>query len=144
MKTLYVKPAQATREWWIIDARDQILGRVASTVASILRGKFKPHFVPHQELGDYVIVINADKVVVSGNKGQDKMYHFHSRYPGGMKDFNFDALLKRRPVAPLEIAIRGMLPKNRLGRKLFGNVKVYAGEKHPHVAQKPQVFEIKE
>ncbi len=144
MKTLYVKPAQATREWWIIDAKDQVLGRVASTVASILKGKYKPYFVPHQELGDYVIVINADKVVVSGNKGQDKIYHFHSRYPGGMKNYSFDALLKRRPVAPLEIAIRGMLPKNRLGRKLFTNVKVYAGERHPHAAQKPRVYEFKE
>lgn len=144
MKTLYVNPDKAPRNWWVIDAKDQVLGRVASAVASIVRGKHKPHFVPHQEVGDYVIVINAGKVAVTGDKAKDKVYHFHSRYPGGMKNFTFEALLKRRPEAPLEIAIRGMLPKNRLGRKLFQNVKVYPDERHPHAAQKPRVFEIKE
>ena len=144
MKTVYVNPEKAPRDWWLVDAKDKTLGRVAAEVAAVLRGKKKPHFVPHQEIGDYVVVINAGKVVVSGNKEQDKMYHFHSRFPGGMKNFSFAALLKRRPEAPLEIAIRGMLPKNRLGRKLFNNVKVYADEKHPHVAQKPRVLEIKE
>lgn len=144
MKTLYVKPAEAERQWHIIDASGKILGRVATEVASILRGKNKPHFVPHHELGDYVVVINADKIAVTGLKMSDKIYHDHTRFAGGMKDKTLAELLRRRPEAPLEIAIRGMLPKNRLGRKLFKNVKVYSGDRHPHAAQKPQVLEIKE
>lgn len=144
MKTVYVSPEKVDRKWWLIDAKDQVLGKVAAEVARILRGKHKACFVPHQEIGDYVVVINADKVQVTGNKEQDKIYHFHSRYPGGLRSFPFKDLIRRRPVAPLEIAIRGMLPKNRLGRKLFKNVKVYAGDKHPHAAQKPQIHVIQE
>ncbi len=144
MKTLYVKPAVAVRNWHIVDASGKILGRVAAEVAAILRGKNKPHFVPHHELGDYVVVINAAQIKVTGQKVTDKIYIDHTRFPGGIKSKTFGEMIKRKPVAPLEIAIRGMLPKNRLGRKLFNNVKVYSDGRHPHVAQKPQPMSIKE
>jgi large subunit ribosomal protein L13 len=142
MKTLYVKPKDVSRKWYVIDANGKTLGRVAVKVASILRGKHKPFFVPHQEIGDYVIVINAEKIVVSGSKRTDKIYYNYSGHPGGMKAVSFEKMLERKPAYPLETAIRGMLPKNRLGRKLFGNAKVYAGETHPHGAQMPERLEI--
>ena len=142
MKTLYVKPKDATRKWYIIDANGKTLGRVAVKVATLLRGKHKPIFVPHQEIGDYVIVVNADKIAVTGSKRTDKIYYNYSGYQGGMRATPFGKMLEHKPTYPLETAIRGMLPKNRLGRKLFGNVKVYAGEAHPHGAQKPEALEI--
>jgi large subunit ribosomal protein L13 len=142
MKTLYVKPKDVVRKWYIIDANGKTLGRVAVKVASILRGKHKPFFVPHQEIGDYVIIINADKIAVSGSKRTDKIYYNYSGHPGGMKAMTFEKMMERKPAYPLETAIRGMLPKNRLGRKLFGNAKVYAGEAHPHGAQQPERLEI--
>jgi len=142
MKTVFVTPATADRRWYIIDAAGKPLGRVAAKVASILRGKNKPTFTPSQETGDYVIVVNADKVMVTGQKRQNKMYYHHTGFPGGIKEFNFADLIDRNPISPMEIAIRGMLPKGPLGRKLFKNVKVYAGPNHPHAAQMPTVIDL--
>ena len=142
MKTLFVKPAEAERKWYVIDAEGKVLGRVAAKVASILRGKEKATYAPHQEIGDYVVVINADKIVVTGRKVTQKMYYRHSGYVGGMKATNFESLIARHPVDPLELAIKGMLPKGPLGRKLFKNVKVCAGANHPHAAQNPQIIEL--
>jgi large subunit ribosomal protein L13 len=142
MNTVFIKPAVAERKWFIIDAKDKILGRVAAKAASIVRGKEKVIFAPHQEIGDYVVVVNAGKVAVSGRKSQQKLYHHHSGYVGGLKTHTFEKLIERHPVSPLELAIKGMLPKGPLGRKLLKNVKVYAGQEHPHAAQNPQVIEL--
>ncbi|MDR2021580.1 MAG: 50S ribosomal protein L13 [Treponema sp.] len=142
MNTVFIKPAGAERKWFIIDAKDKILGRVAAKAASIVRGKEKVIFAPHQEIGDYVVVVNAGKVAVSGRKAQQKLYHHHSGYVGGLKTHTFEKLIERHPVSPLELAIKGMLPKGPLGRKLLKNVKVYAGQEHPHAAQNPQVIEL--
>jgi large subunit ribosomal protein L13 len=142
MKTVFVKPADAERNWFVIDAQDKILGRVAARVASIVRGKEKATFAPHQELGDYVVVINADKIAVSGSKRQSKMYYRHTGFVGGLKSDSFEELAARHPGAPLELAIKGMLPKGPLGRKLLKNVKIYAGADHPHVAQNPRAIEL--
>jgi large subunit ribosomal protein L13 len=142
MNTVFIKPAEVERKWFIIDAEDKILGRVAARAASIVRGKEKAIFAPHQEIGDYVVVVNAGKVAVSGRKVQQKLYHHHSGYVGGLKTHTFEKLIARRPVSPLELAIKGMLPKGPLGRKLLKNVKIYAGQEHPHAAQNPQVIEL--
>jgi len=141
MKTVFAKPASVERKWYIIDAEGKVLGRVAAKVASIVRGKNKAIFVPHQEVGDFVIVINADKIVVTGRKEQQKMYYRHSGYPGGLKSNNFESLIARHPTMPLEIAIKGMLPKGPLGRKMAKNAKLYAGSSHPHSSQKPAPIE---
>jgi large subunit ribosomal protein L13 len=142
MKTIFVTSATAERSWYIIDAEGKPLGRVAAKVASVLRGKNKPTYTPSQETGDFVIVINAEKVAITGRKRQDKMYYRHSGYPGGLKDFTFNELLGRDPVAPLELAVRGMLPKGPLGRKLYKNAKIYAGSQHPHAAQTPAAIDL--
>ncbi|GAB1433023.1 50S ribosomal protein L13 [Spirochaetota bacterium] len=142
MKTVFVKPAEVERSWFVIDAQGQRLGRVAVKAASLARGKHKASYTPHQEVGDYVIIINADKIEVSGNKANDKVYFKHTGYAGGLKKTNFTALIERHPADPLEIAIRGMLPKGPLGRKLAQNVKVYAGPNHPHAAQSPRAIEV--
>jgi large subunit ribosomal protein L13 len=142
MKTLYVKPKDVSRKWFLIDANGKTLGRVAVKVATLLRGKHKPIYVPHQEIGDFVVVINAEKIAVTGRKRTDKIYYNYSDYVGGMKALTFEKMIARRPAYPLEAAIRGMLPKNRLGRKLFNNAKVYAGGEHPHGAQQPETIEI--
>lgn len=142
MKTLCVKPEDANRVWYIIDAQGKRLGRIAAKVASMLRGKTKPTYTPNMETGDYVIVINADKITVSGRKYDNKMYYYHTGFPGGIKENTYRALVGRNPVYPLEIAIRGMLPKGPLGRKIYGNVKVYAGPDHPHAAQQPTAIEV--
>ncbi|MCE5255674.1 MAG: 50S ribosomal protein L13 [Spirochaetaceae bacterium] len=142
MKTVFVTPATAKRNWYVIDAEGKPLGRVAVKVASILRGKNKPTYTPSQETGDFVIVINADKVAITGRKRQNKMYYRHSGYPGGLKDSTFDELIGHNPVAPMELAIWGMLPKGVLGRKLYKNVKVYAGSNHPHAAQMPVAIDL--
>ncbi|MDR3020770.1 MAG: 50S ribosomal protein L13 [Treponema sp.] len=142
MKTVFAKPASVERKWYIIDAEGMVLGRVAAKVASIVRGKNKAIFMPNQEIGDFVVVINADKVVVTGRKTQDKMYYRHSGYVGGLKSTNFEKLQARHPTKPLEIAIKGMLPKGPLGRKLAKNAKLYAGTEHPHSSQKPLPIEI--
>lgn len=142
MNTIFVKEADQQRAWYVVDAAGKPLGRVAAKVASVLRGKHKATYAPHQEMGDHVIVINADKVAVSGGKEQKKMYYKHTGFVGHLKQFNFETLLARHPEQPLELAIKGMLPHNRLGRTLFGNVKVYAGAEHPHAAQNPQPLEV--
>jgi len=142
MKTIFVKEDQFDRKWFVVDAEGKNLGHVAAKVAHVLRGKHKPLFAPHQECGDFVIVINADKFTVTGGKEQKKKYYYHSRHPGGLRTFTLSAMLERRPIYPLEHAIRGMLPKNRLGRKIFTNLKVYAGADHPHAAQQPVPLEI--
>ena len=142
MKTVFVKPDSVERKWFLIDAEEKVLGRVASRVASILRGKEKVVFAPHQELGDYVVIINADKVAVTGTKAKDKLYHRHTGYVGGLKTVNFESLIKKHPSSPLELAIKGMLPKGPLGRKLLKNAKVYPGAEHPHAAQNLVKIEI--
>ena len=141
MKTEFVSPAKAVRKWFLLDAEGKVLGRVAARVASIVRGKEKVAFAPHQEVGDYVVVINADKIALTGNKAKQKQYHRHTGYVGGLKTTNFEKLIERRSTSPLELAIKGMLPKGPLGRKLAKNVKIYAGANHPHDSQKPVSIE---
>jgi len=141
MKTVFAKPASVERKWYVIDAEGKVLGRVAAKVAAIVRGKNKAIFVPHQEIGDFVVVINADKIVVTGRKVQQKMYYRHSGYVGGLKTDTFEKLIARHPTKPLENAIKGMLPKGPLGRKMAKNVKLYAGTAHPHISQKPVPIE---
>ncbi|OQX29565.1 MAG: 50S ribosomal protein L13 [Spirochaeta sp. LUC14_002_19_P3] len=142
MKTLYKKPKDIERKWFIIDAAGKPLGRVAAKTAYLLRGKHRPFYVPFHEVGDYVIITNADKVHLSGKKEQDKLYYRHSGYLGGLKVENYSKLAARKPAAPMEKAVRGMLPKGPLGNKLYRNVKIYAGAAHPHDAQKPEPMEL--
>jgi large subunit ribosomal protein L13 len=142
MKTEIIKTAALDRKWFVIDAEGKVLGRVASKVATIVRGKNKPIFAPHQEMGDYVVVINAGKITVTGRKARQKMYYRHSGYVGGLKSPNFAALVARHPTQPLELAIKGMLPKGPLGRKLAKNAKIYAGAEHPHAAQNPTAITL--
>jgi large subunit ribosomal protein L13 len=134
--------AQSGQRWYLIDAEGQVLGRVATTVANILRGKGKPTFTPHMDGGDYVIVINADKVVTTGNKESQKVYYRHSNYPGGLKATPLKVMRQKHPERMLEHAVRGMLPKNTLGKKIYLHMKVYAGPNHPHEAQKPERLEL--
>jgi large subunit ribosomal protein L13 len=142
MKTIFVKPLELEQKWFIIDAAGQPLGRVAVKAADILRGKNKPYYTPHQAVGDHVIVINATEATLSGKKKADKMYYRHSGYLGGLKTENYEKLVSRKPTAPMEKAIKGMLPKGTLGNTLFSNVKVYAGAVHPHAAQQPVKIEM--
>ena len=142
MKTIFVNPKDVERKWWLVDAEGQTLGRLASRIVLVLRGKNKAAFVPHQEVGDWVVVVNADKVRVTGKKLTDKIYYRFTGYPGGVRQEPMGRRMARRPTFPLEQAIKGMLPKGPLGRKLFKNVKVYAGAVHPHAAQKPQKIEL--
>ena len=137
MKTIFYKEREIPRSWYVIDAAGKPLGRVAAKVAAMARGKHKALYAPPQESGDYIIVINADKVAVTGNKDKDKMYHHHTGFPGGLKSVNFNTLIGKKPTEPLYIAVKGMLPKGSLGRKLLKNVKIYAGSEHPHAAQNP-------
>ncbi len=134
--------AHAGQRWYLIDAGGQVLGRVATTVAQLLRGKGKPTFTPHMDGGDYVIVVNADKVVVTGNKETDKFYYRHSGYPGGLKQVGYEELLSKRPEKAIELAVKGMLPHNKLARQIIKKLKVYPGAEHPHAAQQPKPFEI--
>ena len=142
MKTIFVKPAEIERKWFVIDVKEKPLGRVAARIASILRGKEKAVFAPHQETGDFVVVVNAEKIALTGRKVEQKLYHRHTGYVGGLKTMNFQKMMKKNPCTPLELAIKGMLPKGPLGRKLLKNVKIYPGAVHPHIAQNPQVLEI--
>ena len=142
MKTIFVKPSDVERKWFLIDAAGQPLGRVAVKAASILRGKNKALYTPHQEVGDYVIIVNAKEAVMTGKKKADKMYYRHSGYLGGLKSENYDKLVSRKPTAPMEKAVKGMLPRGPLGFKLFTNVKIYAGAEHPHTAQQPVKLEM--
>jgi large subunit ribosomal protein L13 len=138
MKTIFPNPKDIEHKWYLIDAEGKRLGRLAVRIADIVRGKTKPTFTPNGDFGDFVIVINADKVQVTGRKKTDKLYHRYSGYPGGLTTETFAKVIKRKPTFPLEHAIKGMLPKGPLGRRLFTNVKVYAGSSHPHEAQKPE------
>lgn len=141
-KTYSMKESEIDRKWFIIDAEGKILGRLASEIANILRGKHKPQYTPHMEMGDNIVVINAEKVALSGTKANDKEYFRHSQYPGGDKFINIKRIMKKKPEFVIEHAVKGMLPKNRLGRKIFHNMKVYTGNEHPHAAQKPKKLEI--
>ena len=144
MKTYYAKPLEVEREWFVIDATDQILGKVAAKAATILRGKHKPQYTPHVDTGDFVIVINADKIRVTGNKALDKRYYRHSGYPGGQKSENFTEAMAKHPERVIEHAVKGMLPKTTLGRAMGKKLKVYAGPEHPHAAQKPREIKMEE
>ncbi|WP_433499623.1 50S ribosomal protein L13 [Sphaerimonospora sp. CA-214678] len=142
MRTFSPKPNDVERQWYVIDATDVVLGRLASQVATLLRGKHKPIFAPHVDTGDFVIVVNADKVALSGNKLQQKKAYRHSGYPGGLRAVTYGELMEKRPDRAVEKAVRGMLPKNSLGRKMAKKLKVYAGPEHPHQAQQPVPYQI--
>jgi large subunit ribosomal protein L13 len=144
MKTYSPKPEHIERRWYVMDANGQVLGRLASEVATILRGKHKPMFAPHMDTGDHVIVINADKIELTGNKGEDKYAYYHSGYPGGIRAVQYKDLMAKRPVAAVEKAIKGMLPKNSLGRQMVKKLHVVAGGEHPHAAQKPVALAVGE
>jgi large subunit ribosomal protein L13 len=144
VRTYSPKPGEIERRWHVIDATDVVLGRLATHAATLLRGKHKPVFAPHVDTGDFVIVVNAGKVALTGNKRQTKVAYRHSGFPGGLKQVSYDALLEKRPERAIELAVKGMLPHNRLGRKLIRKLKVYAGPEHPHEAQQPVPFEIKQ
>jgi large subunit ribosomal protein L13 len=142
MKTIFVKPKDVERKWWLVDADGQTLGRLASRITTVLRGKHKPIYSPHMETGDFVVVVNAEKVKITGNKREQKVYYRHSGYPGGLKTEVLGKLMRTKPTFALEHAIKGMLPRGKMGRKIFKNVKVYAGAEHPHGAQKPEKLEL--
>jgi large subunit ribosomal protein L13 len=142
MKTIYVKPADLQHKWYVLDATNVPLGKLAVKAATLLQGKHKPYFTPHQPVGDFVVVINAGKVALTGRKGEQKTYYRHTGYPGGIRSETFDSIIVRKPVFPVEHAIKGMLPKNKLGRKLFTRLKVYAGSDHPHAAQQPEQITV--
>ena len=142
MRTYSPKPSDIERKWYVIDATDIVLGRLASQVAVLLRGKHKPTYAPHMDMGDYVIVINAEKIALTGSKREDKMAYHHSGFPGGLRAINYAELLETHPERAIEKAVRGMLPKNRLARQQIKKLKVYAGPEHPHESNKPEVFEL--
>jgi large subunit ribosomal protein L13 len=141
MKTYSAKPGEITREWYVVDAQGKTLGRLATQIADTLRGKRKPQFTPHIDTGDFVIVVNADKIHVTGNKLDQKKYYRHSGYPGGLRERTLREQLERRPTEVLRIAVKGMLPKNRLARQQITKLKIYAGPEHPHEAQNPKPLE---
>jgi large subunit ribosomal protein L13 len=141
-KTYVVKEADIQRKWILVDASGQTLGRLASRIAQVLKGKHKPTYSPHLDGGDYVVVINADKIAVTGRKMDQKAYYRHTGYPGGIRETNLRGLLERHPTHALKFAVRGMLPKNRLGRRMIKKLKIYAGPEHPHQAQQPEPVEL--
>jgi large subunit ribosomal protein L13 len=142
MKTFSAKSHEVARDWYLVDASGKVLGRLASALAHRLRGKHKPEFTPHVDTGDYIVVVNAEKLRVTGNKARDKLYHRHSTYPGGIYTTNFAKLQARHPTRVLEKAVKGMLPKGPLGYAMLRKMKVYAGAAHPHDAQQPKVLEL--
>lgn len=142
MKTVSTKPHEVKRDWLVVDATDQVLGRLATTVASRLRGKHKPEYTQHVDTGDYVIVINVEKIKVTGKKANQKHYHSYSGYPGGLRSVSFRDMQDKHPERVLELAIKGMLPKNPLGRQMYRKMKIYVGSEHPHVAQQPIELKI--
>ncbi|AFV00655.1 50S ribosomal protein L13 [Simiduia agarivorans] len=142
MKTYSAKPESVQRDWFIVDADGKTLGRMAAEIASRLRGKHKPEYTPHVDTGDYIIVVNAEKVHVTGNKATDKMYHRHTEFPGGLKSMSFEKLIAHAPERTIQSAVKGMLPKGPLGRAMFRKLKVYAGSAHPHTAQQPKELNI--
>lgn len=144
MKTFSAKAKEITRKWYVVDAADKVLGRLSTEVARRLRGKHKAEYTPHADVGDYIIIINAEKIRVTGKKAADKMYHHNTGYPGGLKSINFEKLIDRHPEKVLELAIKGMLPRNPLGREMYRKLKVYTGSEHQHHAQQPEVLNIDE
>lgn len=142
MKTFSAKPETVKRDWFVIDAAGQTLGRLATEIALRLRGKHKPEYTPHVDTGDYIVVINAEQIKVTGNKTTDKKYYSHSGFPGGIKEITFEKLVVRAPERIIETAVKGMLPKNPLGRAMYRKLKVYKGAEHPHTAQQPQELKI--
>jgi len=142
MKTYSAKPGEITREWYLVDAEGKTLGRLATQIADTLRGKRKPQFTPHVDTGDFVIVVNAEKIQVTGNKLDQKRYYRHSGYPGGLRSRTLREQLERRPTEVLRVAVKGMLPKNRLARQQITKLKIYAGPEHPHEAQNPKSLEL--
>ena len=142
MKTFVTKPREVEREWFVVDATDKTLGRLASEIAQVLRGKHKPTFAPHVDCGDYVIVINAGRIAVTGNRMEQKNYYKHSQYPGGLRTTSLRHMLEKYPTRPIKYAVKGMLPKGPLGRQMLTKLKVYAGSDHPHEAQQPKPLEF--
>ncbi|NLV77170.1 MAG: 50S ribosomal protein L13 [Tissierellia bacterium] len=142
MKSYMAKPNEIDRKWYVIDAEGKVLGRLASEVATILRGKHKPIYTPHVDTGDYVIIINADKVRLTGKKLEQKEYRYHTGYPGGLRSIPYSRMMKENPEKAIQLAVKGMLPKNRLGRQMIKKLKVYSGPEHNHEAQKPELYEF--
>ncbi len=142
MRTISANAQTAQHDWYVVDAENLVLGRLAAELASRLRGKHKPEFTPHCDTGDYIVVVNADKVRVTGNKAKDKVYYSHSNFPGGLKEITFEKLIDRAPERAIELAVKGMLPRGPLGRAMFKKLKVYAGNEHPHSAQQPQTLSL--
>ncbi len=142
MKTYSARPGEVPRNWLLVDAEGQTLGHMASAIATRLRGKHKAEYTPHVDTGDFVVVVNADKVRVTGKKATDKIYHSHSGYPGGLKSLSFEQLLAKSPERVVRLAVRGMMPRNRLGRAMLKKLRVYAGGEHPHSAQQPRTLEL--
>jgi len=143
MKTFVAKPSDRQRDWYVVDASGKTLGRLATQIADVLRGKRKPAYTPHIDTGDFVIVVNAAQIAVTGNKRADKLYHRHSGYPGGLRTRTFEQMITRRPEEVIRLAVKGMMPRNRLARKQLTKLKVYAGPDHPHVAQQPREMELR-
>ena len=142
MKTFTAKPAEVRRDWFVVDAEGKTLGRLATEIARRLRGKHKAEYTPHVDTGDYIVVINAEKVRVTGNKAKGKIYYSHTEFPGGLKQISFEKLIEKAPERAIEFAVKGMLPKGPLGRQMYRKLKVYAGAEHKHAAQQPQLLEI--
>ena len=142
MKTISSKPETAQHDWFVIDADGVTLGRLATEVARRLRGKHKTEYTPHVDTGDFIVIVNAEKVKVTGNKAQDKMYYRHTGHPGGLKEANFTQMIERTPEKVIELAVKGMLPRNPLGRAMYRKLKVYAGQEHPHTAQQPETLTL--
>ena len=142
MKTFSAKPETVERSWYVVDATDKVLGRLATEIATRLRGKHKPEYTPHVDTGDYIVVVNAEKVRVTGRKAANKIYHRHSGYPGGIKAISFDKLIRKAPERVIETAVKGMLPKGPLGRAMYRKLRVYAGPDHSHTAQQPKPLEV--
>ena len=143
MKSYMARPHEVERRWYLVDAEGQTLGRLATEIARILRGKNKPQYTPHVDTGDFVVVVNAEKVVVTGRKAEQKVYYRHTGYPGGLKETSYEVMLERKPTEILRKAVRGMMPKTRLGRQQLRKLKIYAGPEHPHEAQNPQPYEVR-
>ena len=142
MKTYSAKAETVQRDWYVVDAEGKTLGRLATEIASRLRGKHKPEFTPHVDTGDYIVVVNAEKIAVTGNKATDKIYYSHTEYPGGIKDINFKGLIEKAPERVIQSAVKGMLPRGPLGREMFRKLKIYVGSEHPHSAQQPQQLDV--
>ena len=143
MKSYMARPLEVERRWYVVDAEGKHLGRLATEIVRVLRGKNKPQYTPHVDVGDFVVVVNADRVVVTGRKAEQRVYRRHSGYPGGMKETSYEQMLARKPTEILRKAVYGMMPKTRLARKQFKKLKIYAGPEHPHAAQDPQRLEVK-